>query len=103
MKARLLVVDEHPSTRELLVRHFGGRGMSVTAMPDGAGGLLAIEKAPFDVVILDLEMPGLSGLAVLRRIREQHSAADLPVIMISGRQDTESIVASLEQIGRAHV
>src|SRR5436190_15078334 len=94
-RTAVLVVDDNPSNRELLVRHLSRQEFAVLGVPDGEAALEAIGTRRFDMVMLDMEMPGLAGLDVLRRLRERHSASDLPVVMVSGRRDSESIVAAL--------
>ena len=95
-RAGVLVVDGSPVTRDLLVRHLAGQGFAPVAVSDGTAALEAVAQGRFDAVLLDMEMPGLSGLEVLRRLRERHSSGDLPVLMVSGRRDSESIVSALD-------
>ncbi len=82
---RVLVVDDEPAIREILVRYLGDEGMTVTEVGDG---LSAVRSALTDhphIMLLDLNLPMLSGVEVLRRVRE-HS--DMPVIMLT-RRDAE--------------
>ena len=92
----ILVVDDSEANRDLLTRWLGGHGYGVRAVADGPAALAAVEETTFDLILLDIEMPVMSGLEVLAQIRRRHSPADLPVIMVSGRQDSESIVSALE-------
>ena len=71
-------------------------GIRTTSATDGAGALAAIHDDPPDVVLLDLVMPGIDGIEVLERIKGDEQLRHLPVIMISGLGDTESVVRCLE-------
>lgn len=92
----ILIVDDNEMNRDLLARRLRRRGFAVVAVADGPAALEALERAAFDAVLLDIEMPRMSGLDVLRRVRERHAAIDLPVIMVSARHDSQSIVRALD-------
>lgn len=93
--AALLVVEDDPDSRDMLTRRLQRQGHAVTAVEDGGLALDALARGPFDLVILDLLMPGLSGLDVLRAIRLEHSPRELPVIMVTARTDSEDVVAAM--------
>ncbi len=92
---RLLVVDDNDLNRDMLSRRLGGRGFAVEVAEDGERALARIAERPFDLVILDVMMPGLSGIDVLRRLREGASESDLPVIMATARDAAEDVVEAL--------
>ncbi len=93
--ARLLVVDDNELNRDMLSRRLGNRGFAVEVAEDGERGLARIGQQVFDLVLLDVMMPGLSGMEVLRRVRERWPASDLPVIMVTARDTTEDVVEAL--------
>jgi sigma-B regulation protein RsbU (phosphoserine phosphatase) len=95
---RVLVVDDDEANRDSLARRLTRRGHEVEIAVDGLTALTAIETAqvPFDLVILDVMMPGLSGLEVLTRVRERHAAAELPIIMATARDGTEDVVEAFK-------
>jgi len=93
--ARLLVVDDNELNRDMLSRRLGGRGFVVEAAEDGARALARIDERTFDLVLLDVMMPGLSGIDVLRRLRERWPESDLPVIMATARDASEDVVEAL--------
>lgn len=95
-RATVLIVDDEEMARDLLVRRFSRQGFAAVSAAGGRAALDAVEAGRVDVVLLDMEMPDMSGLDVLRRLRRRHTAADLPVVMVSGRQDSESIVSALD-------
>ena len=97
--ARLLVVDDDDNNRDMISRRLARKGFDVSVAVDGLRALDAIEGAdaatPFDLILLDIEMPGMSGFDVLRRLREEHPSTRLPVIIATARHDREDIVQAL--------
>ncbi len=93
---RLLVVDDNEMNRDLLSRRLSRRGHSVELAEDGQKAIDLIASEPFDVVLLDIMMPGIDGMEVLRIVRETHSAADLPIIMATAKDESEDVVAALK-------
>jgi diguanylate cyclase (GGDEF)-like protein len=92
----LLLVDDDEMTRDMLSRRLERIGYTVTPAADGTQALELIAREPFDVVLLDIKMPGLTGFQVLQAIRRIHSVTDLPVVMVTSSDDSESIVEALE-------
>jgi adenylate cyclase len=92
----ILVVDDDALNRRLLTATLAKEGIRTTSATDGAQALDAIREDPPDVVLLDIEMPGIDGFEVLERIKGDEAVRHLPVIMISGLGDTESVVRCLE-------
>ena len=93
--ATLLVVDDNADNRDLLARRLEKRGYQVRLACDGAEALAAVAASGIDLVLLDVMMPGLSGLEVLRRVRQTHSEIELPVVMATARSDSEDVVEAL--------
>jgi diguanylate cyclase (GGDEF)-like protein/PAS domain S-box-containing protein len=95
-QGRLLVVDDNENNRELLARRLGRKGYSVV-LADGARDIVdRIREEQIDLVLLDIEMPGVTGLDALVAIRKVYSAVRLPVIMVTARHESEDIVNALE-------
>jgi diguanylate cyclase (GGDEF)-like protein/PAS domain S-box-containing protein len=90
--ASLLVVDDNEANRDALSRRLRHRGYVVEVAADGSQALSLIETGHFDLILLDVEMPGLSGLDVLTSIRARQSPTDLPVIMVTARTEGADIV-----------
>lgn len=82
---RILVVDDEPSVAEVIAETIRARGDGALVALDGTEALHLLESTTVDGVVLDLVMPGLSGLAVLARIRDRHP--ELPVVILSGHAD----------------
>ena len=96
-RPRLLIVDDISDNRNILVRRFERRGFDVTEAESGFAAIDLIEREPFDVVLLDVMMPGIDGIETLKRIRGQKSASALPVIMVTAKSESANVVDALEQ------
>ena len=92
----LLVVDDNEANRDMLSRRLIRRGFLVTCAADGHEALERIAAERFDLILLDLLMPGMDGMEVLRAIRETRSPAELPVIITSAKDETSDVIAGLE-------
>ena len=87
---RILVVDDEPHIRRVLDAMLGTEGFDVVLASGGAEGLRAIASGSIDLVILDLYMPGASGLEILAKIRTDPENADTPVIILTAKgQDAD--------------
>jgi len=96
--ASVLVVDDEPNNRDMLARRLAGRGFEVTTAEDGASALDAIWNGNFDIVILDIMMPGISGMEVLEAVRKEHSPSELPIIMATAL-DASQMTADALRLG----
>lgn len=92
----LLVVDDNETNRDLLCRRLKRRGFTTIAADGGEQAIEFVQKHTFDVVLLDIMMPDIDGLTVLRTLRESHTAAELPVIMVTAKSQSENVVEALE-------
>ena len=79
----MLVADDEPGVRRALERGLAAEGMDVTGVPDGPGALRAALTGAFDVVLLDIMLPGLSGYRVLERMRAE--GVHTPVLLVSAK------------------
>src|SRR5438034_8932770 len=89
LKPRILVVDDDQRLRDLLVRYLGGEGYEVKAVPDAPGMDKQLARERYDLVVLDLMLPGEDGLAICRRLRAQNGA---PAIIMLTAKDRKSVV-----------
>lgn len=88
--ARILIVDDDERLAEMLGQYLRSRGFEVEQRIDGNSGLRALEAGRFDIVVLDVMLPDLDGLEVLRRLRVRST---VPVLMLTARgEDTDRIV-----------
>jgi CheY-like chemotaxis protein len=95
-KARALVVDDEEGNRDLLQRRLGREGYAVVTAAGGHEALALMAREPVDVVLLDVMMPDLDGLAVLERLKADPATRDVPVIMISALDDLDAIARCIE-------
>ncbi len=93
--ATVLVVDDIEVNRELLARYLKKRNFNVVLAEGGEAALEAIKKATPDLVLLDVMMPDIDGLTVLRRLRTNYSAGELPIIMVTALDDQKKVVEAL--------
>src|SRR5215475_16218887 len=91
----LLVVDDDEYNRDLLCGRLACKGYGATTAASGQEALALIQQQAFDLVLLDIMMPELDGTAVLKIIRETFTATQLPVIMVSAKDESEDIVGAL--------
>ena len=96
MASRVLIVEDEPDIRDLVVLHLRRDGYEVSAAASGEDALAQIRQAPPDLIVLDLMLPGMGGLEVCRRLREDRLTASLPVVMLTARADEVDRVVGLE-------
>jgi two-component system response regulator RegX3 len=93
MRQRILVVDDDPSLAEMLTIVLRGEGFDTAVIGDGTQALTAVRELRPDLVLLDLMLPGLSGLEVCRQLRQR---SDVPVIMLTAKDAEVDKVVGLE-------
>ena len=93
----VLVVDDNPDNSNLLARRLKGKGYIVDVASDGPSALEAVAKTTYDAIILDVMMPGMSGIEVLTKLREKHAKTELAVIMATAKTDSSSVVDALKK------
>lgn len=90
---RVLVVDDEPTVREVVAGYLRRDGHEVSEADDGPTALELLDGEKFDLVVLDMMLPGVNGLDILRHIRGK---GDMPVIMLTARAEESDRVAGLE-------
>jgi DNA-binding response OmpR family regulator len=90
---RILLVEDEKAIRDAVTAYLEKEGYWVTGVGDGAAALDAFEKHEFDLIVLDLMLPRISGEEVCRRIRE---SSDVPIIMLTAKGELEDRVSGLE-------
>jgi diguanylate cyclase (GGDEF)-like protein/PAS domain S-box-containing protein len=93
---RVLVVDDNENNREILARRLARNGYAVSVADTAKELLERIQAESIDLVLLDIEMPGITGLDALVAIRQKYAAVRLPVIMVTARNQSDDIVKALE-------
>lgn len=94
LRPRVLIIDDEAAIRESLETLLELEGFLVAIAPDGQKGLQALEESVFDLVLLDLALPGQSGFEILQAIRARH--ANLPVVMITAYGTVQNVVEAMQ-------
>ena len=95
MKA--LVVDRSRANRLVVTKHLTDLGFQVADATDGQEGLLCLKNdSTFNVVIVDAEIPGMTGLDFVRQVRAETSTKDIPVIMVSSMDSQDRMIAAID-------
>jgi diguanylate cyclase (GGDEF)-like protein/PAS domain S-box-containing protein len=93
---RLLIVDDNELNRDMLARRLERKGYRVETVDSARELMKRVKDESFDLVLLDIEMPEVSGLEALQTIRKMRSPIELPVIMVTARNQSEDVVRALE-------
>ncbi|AZA12914.1 MtrAB system response regulator MtrA [Corynebacterium choanae] len=93
MAHKILVVDDDPAISEMLTLVLEGEGFSTVAVLDGAEAVSVFERENPDLVLLDVMLPGMSGIDICRTIRR---TSPVPIVMLTARTDTVDVVVGLE-------
>jgi len=94
--SRILVVDDADSNREVMTRILEREGYRVETAVDGADALARLRSAPFDMVLLDVMMPGMDGVQVMETIHGDDILNRLPVIMLSALNEQETVLKCIQ-------
>jgi class 3 adenylate cyclase len=96
IRGRILIVDDNASNRDLLGRQLVRAGHTVAEAEGGEAALARLESEDFDLILLDMMMPDISGYEVLCRLKAKSATLDIPVIMISALDDLGSVTRCIE-------
>lgn len=91
--ARVLLVEDDKKLARLLGDYFAANGLALVAVHDGAEGLMRARSEPWDLVMLDVMLPGLDGLSILKKLRE---GSNIPILMLTARGGETERIAGLE-------
>jgi DNA-binding response OmpR family regulator len=94
LQPRILIIDDDARLAEMLQSYLGTRGLALEHRPDAQSGLLALRKAHYDALILDVMLPDMDGFEVCRAVRAQQLT--LPIVMLTGRGDELDRIVGLE-------
>ena len=87
MSKRVLVVEDDPAVSYMIAQILRVEGYESTTVAEGRGALSLLRSNPFDIVILDVMLPGMDGISILKSIREEPSLNGVPVLMLSAKTD----------------
>ena len=96
MIPRVLVVEDEPNIRELVCLHLGLEGYTCEGVADGREALKRTEGDRFDLLVLDVMVPGLDGLSLCRAVRNGRTNRDVPILMLTARREESDKVVGLE-------
>ena len=96
-RAHVLIVDDDPLLRSMAAQTLVHAGFDVSEAESGEAGLARIAEGRFDLILLDVMMPGLDGYEVCKRIRAMSKGAAVPILMLTGLNDTASIELAYSQ------
>ncbi len=95
-KITILVVDDEVMNRKLIEAILAAENSEIITAEDGVQALACAAETPPDLILLDMMMPGINGLEVLRRLKGGAATAEIPVIMVTAMADHESITQALD-------
>jgi two-component system OmpR family response regulator/two-component system alkaline phosphatase synthesis response regulator PhoP len=93
---RVLVVEDEAHIRELIQLHLGLEGLDIEAVADGHEALARANSQSFDLIILDLMLPGVDGISICRAVRREGPNQDVPILMLTARREESDKVLGLE-------
>ena len=93
---RVLVVEDEPNIRDLVCLHLGLEGYACEGVGNGQAALLRTESDRFDLLVLDVMIPGLDGVSLCRAVRNGRANRDVPILMLTARSDETDKVVGLE-------
>jgi CheY-like chemotaxis protein len=96
VRGRILVVDDIEDNRRILLRYLGKQGYEADTAADGERALALVRATSYDLLLLDVRMPGMDGREVLERLKHDPATRDLPVVMISASDDLATIAGCIE-------
>jgi two-component system, OmpR family, alkaline phosphatase synthesis response regulator PhoP len=96
VKEKILLVEDAEDILELVRYNLSKEGYQVICVPSGEDALCAVRQTSFDLILLDLMLPGVDGLEVCRRLRQDLNTARIPVIIITAKSEETDVVVGLE-------
>ncbi len=100
---RILIVDDNPRNIEVVASLLSGHRYEIEFASSGEEALQWVENAPFDLILMDIMMPGINGYEACRMIKEKDNYRDIPVIFLTAKTDTESLSKAFEAGGVDYV
>src|SRR5580693_2822567 len=94
--SRLLIVDDNEMNRDMLARRLARKGYEIATTESAQQLLQRVREDAVDLVLLDIEMPEISGLDALKTLREVYSATELPIIMVTAKNQSDDVVRALD-------
>src|SRR3989442_601089 len=96
MKEHILIIDDEKDILKLIEYNLAKNGYQTDGVTTGEAALEKIKHQDFDLILLDLMLPGIDGLEICRKIKEDKSKSHIPIIMLTAKGEEADIVAGLE-------
>lgn len=96
MASSILVVDDEEDVREVISMSLGSHGYEVAAVADGTSALARMRERPWDLVLLDVMMPGTTGIEVCRIAKSEPAIAGIPIVFLTAKGGGEALAEGLE-------
>ena len=96
-EGHLLIVDDDAANRDMLSRRLARVGYTFQLAENGEAACSLLDSSKFDLVLLDIQMPGMSGFDVLTRIRKTRSPIELPVVLVTALNESSDLANGLER------
>ena len=96
VEARLLIVDDNEMNRDMLARRLARKGYDIRVTESARDLLERVKQDAIDLLLLDIEMPEISGLDALKTLRERYSSIELPIIMVTAKDQSDDVVRALD-------
>ncbi len=101
--AKILIAEDDQDIRELVVLTLQFNGFEVSSASDGARAWDLLQQEPFDLIILDVRMPRMTGYEVCRRLRESETLRDIPVVFLSAKGQEQEIQEGFDAGGNQYI
>ncbi|MEX2556547.1 MAG: response regulator [Actinomycetota bacterium] len=101
--AKILIVDDEPDMRTVLYHTLRDAGYDVAEASDGEEALRKLKRTRYDLVVLDIMMPRMSGYTVLDKIRHMPSRAKTPIVVVTAKHDPEGVQREVEKGATDHI
>ncbi|HEY7445439.1 MAG TPA: response regulator transcription factor [Vicinamibacterales bacterium] len=95
-RKQVLVVEDEPHIRDLVCLHLGLEGYECVSIGDGREALKVLTDRPFDLVVLDVMLPGVDGVTICRAVRRQGVNRDVPILVLTARREESDKVLGLD-------
>ncbi len=96
MPSRVLVVEDEKNIRDLVCLHLGLEGYECVPVADGKEAMALASEKPFDLIVLDLMLPGVDGVTITRALRRHGPNRDVPILMLTARREESDKVMGLD-------